>query len=118
MPRGLSRDCSVTCGCAPSSFFVRSARNPALIASAMISDATPAATPMIEITVISEITACLRFALRYRIATKSSNFIKKKEPQNAQKAHVLLALLVVSFCSQMGEQNDVPDRCRIRQQHG
>src|SRR2546426_10305175 len=41
----------------------------------MIRAATPAATPTIEITVINEMTACLRFALRYRIATSSSNFI-------------------------------------------
>src|SRR5689334_11764771 len=44
------------------------------MAKAMISAATPAATPTIEIRVIREITACLRLALRYRIATRSSNF--------------------------------------------
>src|SRR5262245_52958272 len=39
----------------------------------MISEATPAVTPMTEITVITPITACRRLARRYRAATKSSN---------------------------------------------
>lgn len=43
------------------------------MASAMMSDATPAATPMIEMAVITPMTACLRFARRYRAAMKSSN---------------------------------------------
>src|SRR5262245_66364891 len=45
------------------------------MASAMISAATPATTPRMEMRVISEITACLRLALRYRTATMNSNFI-------------------------------------------
>src|SRR4051812_29078443 len=41
--------------------------------SAITSEATPAVTPMTEITVITPITACRRLARRYRAATKSSN---------------------------------------------
>src|SRR5262249_24016721 len=48
--------------------------NPALMESAIINDATPAATPTMEITVITLITACRRLARRYRAATKNSNF--------------------------------------------
>src|SRR3954451_20837544 len=43
--------------------------------SAMTSEATPAVTPMTEITVITPITACRRLARRYRAATKSSNLM-------------------------------------------
>src|SRR5436305_2539065 len=53
--------------------FSRSCRKPLLIASATINDATPAATPAIEITVITPTTAWRRFARRYRAAMKSSN---------------------------------------------
>src|SRR5579884_939714 len=59
----------------PSRRCCKSWRNPLLIASAMISDATPAATPAIEIPVITPMTACLRLARRYREATNSSKRI-------------------------------------------
>ena len=48
---------------------------PLVIASAMISAATPAATPATEIAVTTPTTACRRLALRYRAATKSSKRI-------------------------------------------
>jgi hypothetical protein len=51
-----------------------------LIANAMMSDATPAATPMIEIAVITPITACRRLARKYREATKSSNITNAQFP--------------------------------------
>lgn len=40
-----------------------------------MSEATPAATPMIEIAVMTPMTAWRRLALRYRAATNSSNRI-------------------------------------------
>src|SRR6476646_8143022 len=42
---------------------------------AITSEATPAVTPMTEITVITPITACRHLARRYRAATKSSNLM-------------------------------------------
>jgi hypothetical protein len=41
----------------------------------MTNDATPAATPAIEIAVMTPMKACLRFARRYLLATNSSKFI-------------------------------------------
>src|ERR1041385_28577 len=43
--------------------------------SAITSEATPAVTPITEMTVITPITAWRRLARRYRAATKSSNFM-------------------------------------------
>jgi hypothetical protein len=43
----------------------------------MTSDATPAATPAMEIIVITPITACLRLARKYRDAMKNSKRMKK-----------------------------------------
>jgi hypothetical protein len=45
----------------------------------MMSEATPAVTPAIEITVITPITACFRLARRYRDAMKNSNFIRTED---------------------------------------
>src|SRR5664279_3949677 len=47
------------------------------MANAMMSEATPAATPTIEMTVMIPMTAWRRLARRYRAATKSSNCIEK-----------------------------------------
>src|ERR1700722_18502203 len=49
--------------------------------SAITNEATPAVTPMTEMIVITPITACRRFARRYRAATKSSNLTRT--PQKA-----------------------------------
>jgi acetyl-CoA carboxylase carboxyltransferase component len=46
------------------------------MASAMMSEATPAATPMTEMAVMTPTTACRRLARRYRAAMKSSNRIR------------------------------------------
>src|SRR5438270_730875 len=51
----------------------KSCRKPLFIANATISEATPAATPAIEITVITPTTAWRRLARKYREAMKSSN---------------------------------------------
>jgi hypothetical protein len=53
---------------------------------------------MIEIIVISEITACLRFARRYLIATSSSNFIKRISHKKAQEAQNVPFVSFVPFC--------------------
>src|SRR5438270_1519628 len=47
--------------------------------SAITRDATPAVTPMTEMTVITPITACRRLARRYRAATKSSNLMPSSQ---------------------------------------
>ncbi len=52
-----------------------SLRIPFVMASAMISEATPAATPITEIAVITPTTAWRRFARRYLAAINSSNRI-------------------------------------------
>ena len=46
---------------------------PLVMARAMMSAATPAATPAMEMAVTTPTTACRRLALRYRAARKSSN---------------------------------------------
>src|SRR5579864_574299 len=56
----------------PSRRCCRSCRKPLLIASAMTSDATPAATPAIEMPVMIPIKDWRRLARRYRLAMKSS----------------------------------------------
>ena len=45
---------------------------PLVMARAMMSAATPAATPAMEMAVTTPTTACRRLALRYRAATYSS----------------------------------------------
>src|ERR1700743_2400309 len=67
---------SSTCEGDPSKRTCRSRRIPVVIASAMISAATPAATPATEIAVITPTTACRRLARRYRAAMKSSKRMK------------------------------------------
>ena len=62
---------------APSRLFSSSSRKPLVMARATTSAETPAMTPMIEITVTTEMTDCLRLALRYRSATKSSKRIQQ-----------------------------------------
>jgi hypothetical protein len=42
-----------------------------------MSDATPAATPAMEMPVMTPMKACRLFARRYREATKSSNLMKE-----------------------------------------
>src|SRR5258708_4922145 len=54
----------VTCAVAPSRLRCSVVRRPLVMASAITSAMTPAATPMIEITVMTEMTACLRLARR------------------------------------------------------
>src|SRR5271157_1710863 len=49
---------------------------PLVMARAMMSAATPAATPAMEMTVTTPTTACRRLALRYRDATYSSKSIE------------------------------------------
>src|SRR5579862_6655636 len=61
------------CAIAPSRLFCSVLRNPLLMASATTSAITPAATPITDIAVMTEITASLRRAFRYRRAMKSSN---------------------------------------------
>src|ERR671925_98436 len=46
------------------------------MARAIISEATPAATPAMEIAVITPMKACRRLARKYREATKSSNLME------------------------------------------
>ena len=53
----------------------RSWRKPLLMAKATMSEATPAATPTIEMPVMMPMKACLLFARRYRAAINSSNLI-------------------------------------------
>src|SRR5512146_1053798 len=60
----------------PSSLSCRSCRMPFVMARAMISAATPAATPATEMAVTTPTTACRRLALRYRAAKNSSNRIR------------------------------------------
>src|SRR3982750_870238 len=50
----------------------KSWRNPLLMASAMTSEATPAATPRTEMAAMMPMKAWRRLARKYRIATKSS----------------------------------------------
>src|SRR5579872_1875280 len=65
------------CEVEPSRRSCRSCRNPLFIASAMTSDATPAATPAMEMAVMIPMKACRRFARRYRLAMKSSKRIRR-----------------------------------------
>src|SRR5712692_7705597 len=61
----------------PSRRSCRSWRNPLLMASAITREATPAATPAMEMPVITPMKAWRRLALRYRVATKSSKRIRE-----------------------------------------
>ncbi len=54
----------LTCAVALNRLDCKVLENPLLMERAMISAATPAVTPTIEITVMTEITVCLRLARR------------------------------------------------------
>src|SRR5450755_803121 len=83
----------------------------------MMSEATPAATPMTEMTVMMPMTAWRRLALRYRAATKSSNCIDQSTGRSLDSARF--------HCSEVGAHTDellglhikrgtsegVPERC-------
>ena len=64
MPSPGVRGTTLMCAIAPSRLRCSVLRNPLLTASAITSAITPAATPITEIAVITEITTCLRFARR------------------------------------------------------
>src|ERR1700683_517585 len=86
----------------PSRRSCRSWRNPLLIANAMTSEATPAATPAMEMPVIMPITAWRRLARKYRDATKSSKRIEAISCQPSAFSQIGLlrgvAILALSEC--------------------
>src|SRR5437588_7125803 len=78
------------------------------MASAMTKDATPAATPAMEIPVITPITACLRLARRYRDAMKNSKRMKRSRQASA------FSLQLSRFHSRTVSQNVALPRAAAR----
>jgi len=72
--------CKLICEVAPNSRCCKSCRNPLLMASATINDATPAATPTTEIPVMIPMNAWRRLARRYRDAMKNSKRMASDQP--------------------------------------
>src|SRR5271165_1758014 len=100
------------CDDEPSSRSWRSWRKPLLMASAMIRAATPAATPTIEMIVMTPMTAWRRLARRYRAATKSSNCMEANARCGASRAK--------THCSEVRLSSWFPaELCwKFRQQRG
>jgi len=100
---------SITCAVDPTSFSCISRRIPLVIANAIISEATPAITPITEISVITPTTACRRFARRYRAAMNSSNRIPLAYYHGAMKHGPLLvaAILLGLFHTVSAQQSSV-----------
>src|ERR1700738_2185653 len=88
---------------------------PVVTASAITSAITPAVTPSTEIAVITEITASLRCARRYRPAMNSSKRVVTACPsqlvQTAQLGHQIDG----AFRPQQREQDHVANRPRAGQ---
>src|SRR4030042_2746104 len=83
---------------APRIFSWTSPWNPVMRAMAMTRAATPMAMPATEIRVMTEMKACFLLAVRYRRATNSSKLMGLFRPQE-------------------GEENDLPDRLPVGQDH-
>ena len=83
MPSSAMR-CRVMCDVEPSRRCWRSWRNPLVMAMATTSEATPAATPAMEMPVMMPMKACLLLARRYRVAMKSSKRMAKLSAVSSQ----------------------------------
>src|ERR671923_66991 len=78
----------LTCELEPKRRSCKSWRKPLLMARAMTSEATPAATPAIEIPVMIPMKAWRRLARRYRLAMKSSKRMRDFRRQHSAFSQV------------------------------
>src|SRR5258708_2910771 len=114
MPSSATRS-RLMCEVEPSKRCCKSWRKPLLMAKATIREATPAATPAIEIPVIMPIKAWRRLARKYRRAIKSSKRMKRFQRSAVSPDYGLYGACRGEQHRVGGNSADAPGQRRIAQ---